>query len=296
MPGALLEHTAQHYAYLTPTWVLSMRQFLYQHGITVKCTDLLELEPCRQRDSFIMEHVAGYPAQVQHDINLVRQYLGVTLLSDISNANSTAIVHDVLEGRIQHHRTTSFRWPRQPYVTKSQIKRWRSYLQDHFISMGNTLKRSLGYWTKHPVTTWQYHYDPVTDMLQDQKSQRTASQETSKGKDHCFQPWQPSAPNTQWTFYPVDPPLTTPTSVKVHRLPQEPGDFKNYGQPINSFRAHVRTLPYYRQRLVNGVMIKASEAEIYAALRSRKLLYIISDGGLKDARITYGWKIVNVHL
>ena len=28
MPEALLEHPAKYYAYLTPTWVLSMRQFL----------------------------------------------------------------------------------------------------------------------------------------------------------------------------------------------------------------------------------------------------------------------------
>lgn len=123
MPDALLENPSHFYSYLTPTWVLSMRQFLYQHGITVTCTDLLELEVCRKRDSFLMEHVGSYPVQHQYDINLVRQYLDVTLVSDIVNATGTTINHDVLEGRVQFHRSSAHIWPRQPYVTKSQIKR-----------------------------------------------------------------------------------------------------------------------------------------------------------------------------
>lgn len=99
MPDALLEHPDQYYAYLTPTWVLSMRQFCYNHGLTIKCTDSLVLKPCRQKDQFIMSQIAGYPDEYQYDVNLVRQYFGVNLLSNITTADGTSVDHDLLEGR-----------------------------------------------------------------------------------------------------------------------------------------------------------------------------------------------------
>lgn len=157
-----------------------------------------------------------------------------------------------------------------------------------FKITGNTLKQSLGHLTKHPDMEWQYHFDPVTSTLQDRFNKTIASLETSSGRDHRFVLWQPAPSSTVWTFYPVDPPVVTTTQVKVHQLPTEPSDFNNFGQPIDSFRSHVRSLPYYCQQLVNGVMTEASAAEIFTALCSRKPIYIISDGGLKDKRITYG--------
>ena len=270
-----------------------MRQFLYTHGIKITCTDSLEITPCRQRDQFLMAHIGDYPEDYQKDVNLVRQYFGVTLLSDISTVDGTAITHDALEGRKSDHRRSTWTWPRQPYITRSQIQRWRNYLQTNFISMGSNLKQSLGHWTREPTMEWRYHYDPKTRTLQDFFRRRTTKLQHSNGREHRFAPWTSSSGATEWKFYPVDPPTELPTSLKVSRLPTEPRDFQNYGQPIQSFRAHVRALPYYRRRLINGFMQKASDAEIYRALKNKKPIYIVSDGGLKDTRVTFGWKIVD---
>ena len=70
---ALLEHPTIHISYLTPSWLISLRQFLYCHNLTILITD--NFCPVLQSDSdqYIMQecHLSRYTAVQQRDINLV---------------------------------------------------------------------------------------------------------------------------------------------------------------------------------------------------------------------------------
>ena len=51
----ILENTGAHLPYLTPTWTTSLRQFLYQHNLTVTLTDHLEIITRGLHDQCIMQ-------------------------------------------------------------------------------------------------------------------------------------------------------------------------------------------------------------------------------------------------
>jgi hypothetical protein len=69
--------------YITPTWATSVRQFLYQHNITVNISDTLRIRYSNNFDRCIMdsETIKRYSPSQQKDINLVRLHLQVLTLS-----------------------------------------------------------------------------------------------------------------------------------------------------------------------------------------------------------------------
>lgn len=86
--------------YITPTWRMSLRQFLYNHNITITVSDIYT--PPLQGptgDQCIMQrqHLQRYSAAAQQrDINLVRLYLQVYTLADTSDITKEEDIFSVL--------------------------------------------------------------------------------------------------------------------------------------------------------------------------------------------------------
>lgn len=139
---------------------------------------------CCQRDSFFMEHVSTYSEQHQQDINLVQQYLGVTLVSDIAIADGTSIVYNVLEGRIQTH------WSFLQRVKSNYggiIFRIFSYpLEIHWNKISWPLDVTSGHGVA--VSFWSHYINSPRQIQQDDHNPRDA-----------YRPWSPifsMAPST----------------------------------------------------------------------------------------------------
>ena len=119
---ALLEVPTRYVPYLTPTWVASIRQYMSNHNLSVTLTDVLSLSVQRSGDSFIMvsDHLHRYSVIHQKDINLVRMYLQVTILSDMAAPDGRTLLPLYLQGNcpIPFHSTAL--WPRQENPTTSQ--------------------------------------------------------------------------------------------------------------------------------------------------------------------------------
>jgi hypothetical protein len=120
----LLQFPDIHIAYLTPTWLLSLRQFLSIHNMSVTVSDSYQIPLRSDSDEYIMQktHLARYSIAQQKDINLVRLFLQVNTLADITDcSNSKVIDLSFLDGQ----RTSSFivnpKWPRQQTPSKQQI-------------------------------------------------------------------------------------------------------------------------------------------------------------------------------
>ena len=88
-------------SYLTPTWILSVRQFLTNHNMSLRLTNEFTVPLRGSTDGYIMQeqHLTRYSPSQQRDINLVRLYLQVTTLSDISDpVRHSAILLSALDG------------------------------------------------------------------------------------------------------------------------------------------------------------------------------------------------------
>jgi hypothetical protein len=83
----LLEQPNRHVSYLTPSWILSVRQFLGNNNMHLQISDL-HLDPLRgPLDEYIMqpEHLQRYTPSQQSDLNLVRLWLQVATLADMGD-------------------------------------------------------------------------------------------------------------------------------------------------------------------------------------------------------------------
>ena len=85
----LLENPGISLSYLTPTWILSVRQFLFHYNMKVSLTDTLDVQLRDQNDRCIMnsEFLTRYTTQQKRDINLVRLCLQIITLSDMTRSD-----------------------------------------------------------------------------------------------------------------------------------------------------------------------------------------------------------------
>lgn len=142
----LLEHPHIRISYLTPTWLLSIRQYLYQHNLTVSITDVLQIHLRSRFDQFIMSSpsLANYTPSQQRDLNLVRLHLQVTTLSDMTEPDGLHVCTHHLQGQRRPEQQLNHLkwWPRQETVTPSQTKLWTRYISSSFLRYGKKWRQS----------------------------------------------------------------------------------------------------------------------------------------------------------
>ena len=112
----LLEHPAIVLDYLTPTWILSLRQFLSNHNMAIHVTDVLQVDLKGHQDMTIMDpdRLSRYSHGQQRDINLVRLYLQCFNLSDLCCSHDhRKISQHFLGGDRPPHFDATTGWPRQ---------------------------------------------------------------------------------------------------------------------------------------------------------------------------------------
>jgi hypothetical protein len=142
----LMEHPEIPMSYISPTWLLSLRQYMYQHNLALTFSDQLHINYQGQYDRCIMQQamLKRYSKQQQWDINLVRLHLQVMTLSDISTANGKQITQQAYNGTRKSQHRIRLNWPRQSKPTTHQIKIWRQYISTNFIRYGRQWIQGLG--------------------------------------------------------------------------------------------------------------------------------------------------------
>ena len=138
---------------------MSLRQFLYNHNITITLTDCWHVPLCYKHYQYLMEPALRDRSFTYSDyehINCVRLYLQVATLSDISDGNGQTVNKAIMAGQRPNDRRSPRAWPRQPTVTKSKVPLWEKYLRTHFVTTeGLHLRRSLGQWTSDSNLEWR---------------------------------------------------------------------------------------------------------------------------------------------
>jgi hypothetical protein len=151
----LLEHPSIHIPYLTPTWITSVRQFLFNHNLQASLTDTLQIQLRGENDRCIMqlELLKPYTPQQQTDINLVRIYLQTITLSNLSAPDGKDICGYHLRGeqRRPQQRLRYKTWPRQE--TPSLRKSKTPLEEIHYLTTSSPMDEREG-------TTWNHRVPP----------------------------------------------------------------------------------------------------------------------------------------
>jgi hypothetical protein len=132
----LLETPSYPIEYLTPTWLISVQNFMSDHNIQMTITDQPCLSPQSSTDEFIMQrdHLKRYTITQQRDINSVRLYLQATTLADLTDPNRPqAISLCSLDGKRYPDFKVNPHWPRQPEPAKHQKRLWKRYISSSFL-------------------------------------------------------------------------------------------------------------------------------------------------------------------
>ena len=143
----LLQHPNIHVPYLTPTWILSLRQFLYCHNISLTITDAPTVQLKSKSDQYIMqaEHLARYTVAQQKDINLVRLYLQVQTLSDMSDSTRHKCIRlEYIDAIRPHNFIPAEHWPRQSAPSPQQRRLWKGFIRSSYL-------RYIPYWKVIPT-------------------------------------------------------------------------------------------------------------------------------------------------
>jgi hypothetical protein len=155
----ILEHPEIHLAYLTPTWITSIRQYLHCHNLTITLTATHDILLREKNDQIIMtaEHLHRYSPQQQKDINLVRLYLQVHTLADLTDSHRpTAILLHMLDGKRNPDTPISPLWPRQSEPSNTQRRLWKRFISSSYL-------RYVPYWKQKPTTNPTPQHKPPTD-------------------------------------------------------------------------------------------------------------------------------------
>jgi hypothetical protein len=98
----LLEDPTVFISWLTLTWIMSLRAFLFNHNITITLTDCWHFPLCCKHDQYLTEHALTDPSfthsKYEH-INCVRMHLQVATLSDISDRNGQTVNRKIMQGQ-----------------------------------------------------------------------------------------------------------------------------------------------------------------------------------------------------
>ena len=136
LPNLLLEEPSLHIPYLTPVWILSLRQYMSNHNVTITLTQASGAQLQSPSDSFIMDltRLKGYSTREQQDLNLVRIFLQVTTLNDLTDPTDGSRISN---WAFTATRPSSFepskQWPRQPSISPTQRRLWRRYISSQFL-------------------------------------------------------------------------------------------------------------------------------------------------------------------
>jgi hypothetical protein len=146
IPEPILERPDKFVSYITPTWITSLRQFLYTHNITITLTDTLQIFYSATLDQCIIatEFLNRYTPQQKRTSTWVRLHLQAITLSDLSDPDGNTIRSQALQGFREGHIKLCDNWPRQDQLIASQRRLWTRYISSTFLRYDRHWKRPLG--------------------------------------------------------------------------------------------------------------------------------------------------------
>jgi hypothetical protein len=278
--------------YLTPTWVLSVRQFMYNHGLSLRVTETLKLTPTCPDDACIMDVALSLTLTQQElqTINLVRMYFQVVFISDIAAGCGTQVHEAFYTKHCPLDRASTLTWPRQPLITEQQLRRWTNFLELQITRTGSRfLRNPLSKPGPSQHMKWIYGTDINRSIIYDTKTHQCARVTGVRRNHGTIGTWWSSVAQPH-KLLPVS---LAGTRIRFHdNTPMHPP--KVSAPNFHSFTDYCGSLSAGEQELLHQSNVHVSITDLNIALRHRKRkLYLATDGGLKHYNGTYAWRLLD---
>lgn len=107
-----------------PTWVTTICQYLYNHGMSVELTNQWDITASCANDQLLMDpaKIQQYTTDEQLDINLDQIHTQQSVwLSDLTTGDGLQIQPNSLNGMKGTMLQSTYEWPRQPPWTTKQL-------------------------------------------------------------------------------------------------------------------------------------------------------------------------------
>jgi Reverse transcriptase (RNA-dependent DNA polymerase) len=309
----LLEQPQTPLPYLTPCWLTSLRSFCGRHGITITVKANQAPQLSRIHDRFIMDIANSKKMSKQEltDINLVRIYLKVCKISDITNATGHQLSESVWRCQQFIDRRSLLTYPRQLEPTIMQRRVWRKLLRTILQPQAKlsqlNLVQPLGPWIAPSTMKWKYTSWDNNLYIQN------VTHEISLG-ERCVAihfPHQPSIPNEHnipmydilrpdWYAAQI-PKQATPVNIQGQNIVTIHGATSQWPiiqEPPTNFLQWREQLPSAEKRLLTFVTYLTADSETQIRkhlVTSTATLYIGTDGGRKEGAGSFSWLICSTN-
>jgi hypothetical protein len=144
-------------------WITSIWSYTESAQVTIDIEHQWLQKLSREGDTMIIDTAMQFNLTMQqlHQINTCQMYLQVITISDISTADGTRLLPDIIKGKRIEDRVSNLQWPVtcRPTIWAS----WKLFLQH--ISSGGKLENQLGRWIDTPHQKRQWFYDPTLDNV-----------------------------------------------------------------------------------------------------------------------------------
>jgi hypothetical protein len=293
----LLRFPSTEIPYLTNCWMVTLRRFCAEFGISIKFQSDRIPVLARSHDSCLMDSalLLGFTRQELIDVNLVRIFLQVTTMSDIASADGQCILLAIIWWQGQHisNRHSNMSFARQLQPTTYQQGLWRRLLRSYLVPSSKAshlrLLTPLGSWFCPSNMTWGamtwddalYRRDPTN---------RSGKRQFSVHLNHHLA--HPNGTSTNCAFYNAKPGWYTATIPRLAAPTDITGDqifiatsstvsFPSIPSPVWTFSDWKKQLPPAEQRLLASVSFADCDAEqaLVQYLQVECTLFIGTDGG-----------------
>jgi hypothetical protein len=299
----LLDQPSVKIPYLTDCWLVSLRNFCGDYNVSLRVKDNRIPQVSRLDDQMLMDGALNMKLTRQEmvDLNLIRIYLRVTTVSDITMADGTRLHPWTWKGLRIPDRNSRFTFPRQETPTSSQCRLWRTLLRT-FLKPSATSKQldlriPLGAWIAQSTSTWGahayesnlYRHDPMTNSGERRFAVHFPRQIVlSNGSHHEYFTNPPD-----W-YSATLPASATPADLTGNHIFQATFATVQYEEilpPPDTFGHWIAELPPAEKRVMSSVFYVMCDAQhlLLQYLQLDCTLYIGTDGGKKHHSGSFSW-------
>ena len=307
----LLEQPKSFLPYLTPCWFTSLRNFCGLHNITIQVKDNQVPQMSRTHDRCLMDVAAEHSFSKREllDINLVRMYLQVCTISDITNAAGTSITETVWRCLPFADRTCHLQYPRQLEPTVYQRRIWRKLLRQLLQPQAKLsqlqLSQPLGNWIAPSTMKWKYSL--FDGRLYIQNITHTYITPCERCVSIHFARHSTASNGNDFVMYDVShpdcfsaqvPKQATPADIEGKNIVTISSALHKWPlvapEPPTTFHQWRDQLPVAENRLLFFVTFLTTDAESLLQqhlIASSFNLYVGTDGGRKEGEGSFSWLI-----
>ena len=292
----ILEDTSTKLPHLEAAWLSSLRQYLHTVQGTLELDTSFLTPPQRQGDAFLMDvaiQSGKFKPTKLRRLNYCRLYLKVLLVSDVSNANGTALDFNLLLGSQPAITTTYMVNQKRPNSTSwSQWRRLMYILADG--TKHHRLRQPMGKWLV-PADKLRKKWSHLYDFTSEKLLFLTPLGYTQHSKLRVDYDKEPDHD----TINPMIPPQAVPVETTerpytwsiVNGWKPHSAVYASLDNTATTVRAIVPTLNTWEKLLLQNLEVSdPTEETIWHALTTTTC-YIATDGSAPYGKGSFAWVI-----